>query len=106
MLDDISRYGGGGVSETETHRDRLRASLSSDLTDDIVVIDHVVVEEEHDLARNVRAETPWTVDCVGGVRSNRGGPDELPSRCALRALRVMQLGCCAAIHAVQTLFRG
>ena len=106
MLGDISRYGGGGVSETETHRDRLCAGLTSDLSDDIVVMDQVVVEEEHDRARNVRAETPWTFDCVGGVRSNRGGPDELPRRCALRALRVMQLGCCAAIHAVQTIFRG
>ena len=105
VLGQISRDCRSRMAKTETHRNRLRYSLLSDLTDDMVVIDHLTFEEEHHRTRAIRAEVPWTVDRVGGVRSNRGRADTLARRGAFRATPLIQRRYYATIHRLQNLFR-
>lgn len=92
-----------GMSETEAHRLRLRCGFGSDLTEDVIVIDRVDLEEVHDPARCVRTVTPWTSDSVGDVGSDRGDTDEPPGRSAIRASSIIRVVDCAAVHSVQHL---
>ena len=92
-----------GVGETETHRRRLRSRLGADLADHFVVVDHVIVEEEHRLTRRVRAVPPRTAGSSWAVRSNRRRADRRACHSATRTRRpALADGSAALAHSTRS----
>ena len=75
MGGDIDADVVGGVRETETDRHRLCQRLGADLADHLTILDDIVAEEEHDLARPIRTEPPPAGNSGRSMRPHRSCSD-------------------------------